>query len=213
MRSGGVFFVWAACTFLALTGCSSPFPARGKHSTLPRGLRQGPLARRRGRRILPSPPWIAVRWPPFAAGLAAAPELSSPSHSKRQRSSTTTWLRASSCRLSLSRRIRRPLRSSRPPRASSVLPGAFTAGNTTNQVQFNSSAAAVQSTINDGLTRILSSIGAGGISNTISNSANDQMVRQVITANIDINGLSKLLQPGVAATLMSRLQAANSQFR
>ncbi len=95
----------------------------------------------------------------------------------------------------------------------SVLPSGFTAGNATNQVQLNSSIATVQSSINDGLTRILSSLGAGGISNTVSNSANDQLVRQVITANIDVNGLSKLLEPSIAATLMSRLQAANAQFR
>ena len=37
-----------------------------------------------------------------------------------------------------------------------------------------------------------------GVSNTISNRANDQLVEQVITANIDINGLSKLLEPSLA---------------
>ena len=97
--------------------------------------------------------------------------------------------------------------------AGAVLPSALTAGNTTNQVALNSSAAAVQSTINDGFTRILSSLGAGGINNAISNSANNQLIRQVITANIDVAGLPKLLEPSLAATLTSRLQAANAQFR
>jgi len=94
-----------------------------------------------------------------------------------------------------------------------VSPAGFTASNATNQVQLSSSAATVQSTINNGLTHILSSLGTGGVSNTISNSANDQLVRQVIAADIDINGLSKLLQPSVASAAMSRLQAANAQFR
>ncbi|MGE3781817.1 MAG: hypothetical protein AB7H71_03615 [Alphaproteobacteria bacterium] len=97
--------------------------------------------------------------------------------------------------------------------AGTVLPSALTAGNTANQVALTSSATAVQSTINDGFTRILSSLGAGGISNAISNSANNQLVRQVITANIDVAGLPKLLEPSLAATLVSRLQAANAQFR
>lgn len=95
----------------------------------------------------------------------------------------------------------------------SVLPPGFTTGDVANRVQLAPSTATIQSSINNGLTHIISALGAGGISNTISNSANDQLVRQVITANIDISGLSKMLHPSVASSVIGQLQAANAQFR
>jgi hypothetical protein len=59
----------------------------------------------------------------------------------------------------------------------------------------------------------VSSLGGGGVTNHIGNAANNQLVQQVITANIGITGLNQAIQQSVASTVMSRVQAANAQFR
>ena len=86
-------------------------------------------------------------------------------------------------------------------------------GNGMTQAQVSSPAVAVQSLVNSGMTSVVSSLGGGGVSNTITNSANNQLVQQVITANINITGLSQTIQQSVASTVLSRITAANSQFR
>jgi hypothetical protein len=75
----------------------------------------------------------------------------------------------------------------------------------------SSPALAIQSILNNGMTSVVSNLGAG-VTNTISNAANNQLIQQVITANIGITGLSQTIQQNVASTA-SRLVAANSQFR
>ena len=77
----------------------------------------------------------------------------------------------------------------------------------------SSPAVAVQSILNSGMTQIVSSIGGGGVTNLISNTANNQVVQQLITANINISGLSQTIQQSVASTVLNRVQAATSQFR
>jgi hypothetical protein len=72
---------------------------------------------------------------------------------------------------------------------------------------------AVQSILNSGMTQVVSSIGGGGVTNLISNTANNQLIQQLITANINISGLSQTVQQSVASTVLSRVQAATSQFR
>jgi hypothetical protein len=86
-------------------------------------------------------------------------------------------------------------------------------GGAATQMQVSSPALAVQSLVNSGMTSVVSSLGGGGVTNTISNSANNQLVQQVITAKIDITGLSQTVQQSVASTVLSRIAAANSQFR
>jgi hypothetical protein len=86
-------------------------------------------------------------------------------------------------------------------------------GTSMTQAQVSSPAMAVQSLLNSGMTSVVSSLGGGGISNTISNAANNQLVQQVITANIDIKGLSQTVQQSVTSTVLSRLAAGNAQFR
>lgn len=86
-------------------------------------------------------------------------------------------------------------------------------GNTATQLQATSPALALQSILNNGMTSVVSNFGGGGVTNSISNAANNQLVQQVITANIGITGLSQALQQNVASTVASRLSAANSQFR
>jgi hypothetical protein len=86
-------------------------------------------------------------------------------------------------------------------------------GNLLTQVQANAPASAIQSTLNSGMTSVVSNLGGGGVTNTISNAANTQLIQQMITANIAITGLSQATQQNVASTVESRLAAANSQFR
>jgi hypothetical protein len=86
--------------------------------------------------------------------------------------------------------------------------------NSTVQTQVNSAAPGLPSVLNGGMTQIASALGGGGLTNVIGNSANNQLVQQVIAANIGITGLSQALQSqGVASTVMNRLSSATSQFR
>jgi hypothetical protein len=86
-------------------------------------------------------------------------------------------------------------------------------GATGTQVQVGTPSQVVQSVVNSGMTSVVSSLGGGGVTNHITNLANNQLVQQVITANIGITGLNQAIQQGVASTVMSRVQAANAQFR
>jgi hypothetical protein len=86
-------------------------------------------------------------------------------------------------------------------------------GTTAAHVQVGTPSQVVQSVVNSGMTSVVSSLGGGGVTNHITNSANNQLVQQVITANIGITGLGQAIQQGVASTVMSRVQAANAQFR
>ena len=86
-------------------------------------------------------------------------------------------------------------------------------GNFATQIQASSPTLAIQSILNNGMTSVVSNLGGGGVTNTVSNAANNQLIQQMITANIGITGLSQTIQQNVASTVASRLAAANSQFR
>jgi hypothetical protein len=92
-------------------------------------------------------------------------------------------------------------------------PGVVGVGTTATHVQVGTPSQVVQSVVNSGLTSVVSSLAGGGATNHISNAANNQLVQQVITANIGITGLAQAIQQGVASTVMSRVQAATAQFR
>jgi hypothetical protein len=96
--------------------------------------------------------------------------------------------------------------------AATMTAGIAGIGTTAAQVQVGTPSQVVQSVVNSGMTSVVSSLG-GGVTNHITNAANNQLVQQVITANIGITGLSQAIQQGVASTVMSRVQAANAQFR
>ena len=91
--------------------------------------------------------------------------------------------------------------------------GAAGVGTSATHVQVGTPSQVVQSAVNNGMTSVVSSLGGGGVTNHISNAANNQLVQQVITANIGITGLGQAIQQGVASAVMSRVQAANAQFR
>jgi hypothetical protein len=84
--------------------------------------------------------------------------------------------------------------------------------NTAKQPQVSPPALAIQSMRNNGMTSVVSNLGVG-VTNTISNAANNQLIQQLITANIGITGLSQTIQQNAASTGASRLAAANTQFR
>jgi len=86
-------------------------------------------------------------------------------------------------------------------------------GNAAAQLPVSSPTIAIQSILNNGMTSVVSSVGGGGVTNLISNTANDQLVQQLITADINISGLSQTIQQSVASTVVGRVQAATSQFR
>jgi hypothetical protein len=97
--------------------------------------------------------------------------------------------------------------------AGGFAPGATASVGNTVQNQVSSPAQAIQSIVNSGMTSIVSNVSKGGLTNVISNTANNQLVQQMITANIGVTGLSQMMQQSVASTVLSRVMAANSLFR
>lgn len=91
-------------------------------------------------------------------------------------------------------------------------PGAIAPLANTVQSQMSTPAQAVQSIVNNGMTSIVSNFGKGGMTNVISNTANNQLIQQMISANIGITGLSQAMQQNVASTVMGHLVTANAQF-
>jgi hypothetical protein len=85
--------------------------------------------------------------------------------------------------------------------------------NLARQVQVGSPSLAIQSILNNGMTSVVSNLGGGGVTNMVSNAANNQLIQQVITANIEITGLAQTIHQNLASTVASRLAAANWQFR
>src|ERR1700755_1935552 len=97
-----------------------------------------------------------------------------------------------------------------PASAATVSAGASPIAGVTSsaQTQVSAPTQVAQTVMNNGMTSIISSVGGGGGTNHISNSANNQLVQQMITANIGITGLGQSIQQGVASTIMSHVQAA-----
>jgi hypothetical protein len=97
---------------------------------------------------------------------------------------------------------------------SSFSPNSVTAtSNPAVQAATNSPALGLQSIVNNGMTSIMSNVSGGSVSSVIGNTANNQLVQQMINANINISGLSQTIQQSVASTVVGRVQAATSQFR
>jgi hypothetical protein len=85
--------------------------------------------------------------------------------------------------------------------------------NLARQVQLGSPGSAIQSILNNGMTSVVTNPGGGGVTNLVSNAANNQLIQQVITANIAITGLAQTIHQNVASTVATGLAAANSQLR
>ena len=63
-----------------------------------------------------------------------------------------------------------------------------------------------------GLTSITSSIGGGGLTNVLSNTANNQLVQQLTRINLDVTGLTQLLRQ-TASPAVARLGQQGGLFR
>jgi hypothetical protein len=104
-----------------------------------------------------------------------------------------------------------------------VSPGSFTGATTTasslapignvTSVHASSSTPAIQSILNDGMTSVVSNLSDRGVASTVSNAANNQLVQQLITANVGIFGLSQTIRQNVPAMVTTRLAGANSALR
>jgi hypothetical protein len=94
-----------------------------------------------------------------------------------------------------------------------IVPTMTISPSSASQAQVSAPSQVVQSVVNNGMTSVVTSLGGGGVTNHISNTANNQLVQQVITADIGITGLGSAIQQSVASTVMSRVQAASVQFR
>jgi hypothetical protein len=81
------------------------------------------------------------------------------------------------------------------------------------QTQVSVSTAALQALVNSGIASVIgpSSPGGnnGGVSSTITNTANNQLIQQLTTVDIGVSGLSKLMQQSVPSAVMSRLSGPN----
>jgi outer membrane PBP1 activator LpoA protein len=70
------------------------------------------------------------------------------------------------------------------------------------------------STANDGMTRIVSNLGAGGISNVVSNQANNAVVGVATTMNIGISGLTPWLnQQQINTNIQNSVYYSNGMFK
>lgn len=72
-------------------------------------------------------------------------------------------------------------------------PAVVNVGGKTVQVPAGTSSITLSSTLNNGASVVLSSLGGGGISNVISNTMNNMTLSQVTTMNVEITGMSQWL--------------------
>ncbi|MGA8760811.1 MAG: hypothetical protein WB611_31685 [Stellaceae bacterium] len=74
------------------------------------------------------------------------------------------------------------------------------------QTQVSVSNSTLQALVNSGLATVVGGgTGNGGVSSTITNTGNNQLIQQMTTIDIGVSGLSKLMQQGVASSVMNRL--------
>jgi hypothetical protein len=82
------------------------------------------------------------------------------------------------------------------------------------QTQVSVSTATLQALVNSGMASVIGPAqggsGNGGVSSTITNTANNQLIQQMTTVDIGVSGLSKLIQQGIPSTVMSRLAGPNA---
>jgi hypothetical protein len=84
--------------------------------------------------------------------------------------------------------------------------------NGTVQTQVSASNSMVQALVNSGMASVIGTSGAGngGATTTLANTANNQLIQQMTTIDIGVNGLSKLVQQSVPSTVLSRLAGPNA---
>jgi len=87
-------------------------------------------------------------------------------------------------------------------------------GSTNTFTSTRDSNIALSNVTNNGMTRIASNLGGSGISNVISNQANNAMVGVATTMNIGISGMSQwLAQQQINTNIQNSLYHSNSGFK
>jgi hypothetical protein len=86
--------------------------------------------------------------------------------------------------------------------------------NGTVQTQVGAANSMVQALVNSGMASAIGSSRAGnsGVTTTLANTANNQLIQQMNTIDIGVNGLSKLMQQSIPASVLGRI-AGPSTFR
>ena len=84
----------------------------------------------------------------------------------------------------------------------------------TVQTQVGAANSMVQALVNSGMASAIGSSRAGnsGVTTTLANTANNQLIQQMNTIDIGVNGLSKLMQQSIPASVLGRI-AGPSTFR
>ena len=90
--------------------------------------------------------------------------------------------------------------------------GNATNSGTTISVPASASNISVTSTANNGQSVIMSQLGSGGITNIITNQANNALLSQVTNMNIDISGLSQFLSQQRGSLVSSGGAFGNTSF-
>jgi hypothetical protein len=82
----------------------------------------------------------------------------------------------------------------------------------TVQTQVGASNSTIQALVNGGMASVIGTSGAGkgGVTTTLANTANNQLIQQMTTIDIGVNGLSKLVQQSVPSTVLSRIAGPNA---
>lgn len=80
-------------------------------------------------------------------------------------------------------------------------------------IQVNPSSPAIQQLLGSRAPSVVTTLGTGGLTNVINNTANNQSIQQVTAITIGISGLQQLLQQGASSSVMSRLNSVNSALR
>jgi hypothetical protein len=101
-----------------------------------------------------------------------------------------------------------------PPTTGGVtgINSATVVANGTVQTQVSVSTPVLQALVNSGMASVIGPAGSGGnggVTTTLANTANNQLIQQMTTVDIGISGLSKLMQQSIPSTIMSRLSAGN----
>jgi hypothetical protein len=79
------------------------------------------------------------------------------------------------------------------------------------QTQVSASNSTIQALINSRMASIVGSAGAGngGVGATLTNTASNQLIQQMTTIDIGVNGLSKLVQQSIPTSVISRIAGPN----
>lgn len=74
------------------------------------------------------------------------------------------------------------------------------------QTQVSVSNSTLQALVNSGLATVVGGgTGNGGVTSVLTNTGNNQLIQQMTTIDIGVSGLSKLMQQGVASSVINRL--------